>query len=143
MATIDNRVVKVDLDNANFQAKVVQTLGSIQQLASGMSKTSEIKLDTVTQGVETMNKAFSVGGIAAIAGVTRLTNSVIDAGDKRSVINWNNSNINRGVNIAIILQYGHGTRNGGWVESRDYINPAIDEVFKGFADALWVEITKP
>lgn len=67
MATIDNRVVKVDLDNANFQAKVVQTLGSIQQLASGMSKTSEIKLDTVTEGVETMNKAFSVGGIAAIA----------------------------------------------------------------------------
>ena len=55
MATIDNRVVKVDLDNANFQAKVVQTLGSIQQLASGMSKTSEIKLDTVTEGVETMN----------------------------------------------------------------------------------------
>ena len=82
MATIDNRVVKVDLDNANFQAKVVQTLGSIQQLASGMSKTSEIKLDTVTEGVETMNKAFSVGGIAAIAGVTRLTNSVIDAGLK-------------------------------------------------------------
>ena len=67
----------------------------------------------------------------------------IDAGDKRSVINWNNSNINKGVNIAIILQYGHGTRNGGWVESRDYINPAIDEVFKGFANALWVEITKP
>ena len=67
----------------------------------------------------------------------------IDAGDKRSVINWNNSNINRGVNIAIILQYGHGTRNGGWVESQDYINPAIDEVFKGFANALWVEITKP
>ena len=82
MATIDNRVVKVDLDNANFQAKVVQTLGSIQQLASGMSKTSEIKLDTVTKGVETMNKAFSVGGIAAIAGVTKLTNGVIDAGLK-------------------------------------------------------------
>ena len=67
----------------------------------------------------------------------------IEAGPKRSVINWTNSNINRRVNIAIILQYGHGTRNGGWVESSVYINFSIYEVFKGFANALWVEITKP
>lgn len=51
-------------------------------------------------------------------------------------INWNNSNINDGVNIAIILQYGHGTGTGGYVQGRDYINPALQSVFDGFVDDL-------
>lgn len=53
-----------------------------------------------------------------------------------------NSNIQNGVPIAIILQYGHGTRNGGWVEGRDYINPAIQPVFDEIANNLWREVTK-
>lgn len=56
-------------------------------------------------------------------------------------IEWNNSNINKGVNIAIILQYGHGTRNGKWVEGTDYINPALKLIFKELADAAWKEVT--
>lgn len=44
-------------------------------------------------------------------------------------IRFNNRNVNKGVPIAIILQYGHATRNGGYVEGRDYINPAIQPVF--------------
>ena len=51
-------------------------------------------------------------------------------------INWNNSNVNDGVNIAIILQYGHGTGTGGYVQGRDYINPALQSVFDGFVDDL-------
>lgn len=57
-------------------------------------------------------------------------------------ITFNNSNINKGVPIAIILQTGHGTRNGGWVEGRDYINPAIRPVFDKIADEAWEEVTK-
>ena len=57
-------------------------------------------------------------------------------------INYCNSNINKGVPIAIILQYGHGTRNGGWVQGRDYINPAIQPVFDRIADDAWKEVTK-
>ena len=53
-----------------------------------------------------------------------------------------NSNINDGVPIAIILQYGHGTGTGGWVEGRDYINPAIQPVFDKAANDLWREVTK-
>lgn len=56
-------------------------------------------------------------------------------------IYWTNSNINKGVNIAIILQYGHGTRNGGYVQGRDYINPAIRSTFDDMADAVWEEVT--
>lgn len=55
-------------------------------------------------------------------------------------IYWKNSNINDGVNIAIILQYGHGTRNGGWVEGIDYVNPAIQPIFRQMADEAWKEV---
>ena len=60
----------------------------------------------------------------------------------RSTINFCNSNINQGVPIAIILQYGHGTGTGGWVEGRDYINPAIQPIFDKIANDAWREVTK-
>ena len=58
------------------------------------------------------------------------------------MITFNNSNVQNGVPIAIILQYGHGTRNGGWVQGRDYINPAIQPVFDEIVDKAWREVTK-
>ena len=57
-------------------------------------------------------------------------------------ITFNNSNVNKGVPIAVILQYGHGTGTGGWVEGRDYINPAIQPVFDKIANDAWREVTK-
>lgn len=57
-------------------------------------------------------------------------------------ISFNNRNIQNGVPIAIILQYGHGTRNGGWVEGRDYINPSIQPVFDKIANDAWKEVTR-
>ena len=57
-------------------------------------------------------------------------------------INFLNSNINKGVPIAIILQYGHGTGTGGWVEGRDYSNPAILPVFDRLANDAWKEVTR-
>ena len=63
--------------------------------------------------------------------------------DKGSAtITFSNSNINKGVSIAIILQYGHGTGTGGWVEGRDYINPAIQPIFDKIANEAWKEVTK-
>ena len=63
-------------------------------------------------------------------------------GDGQVSIQWNNTNINKGVNIAIILQYGHGTRNGGYVRGRDYINPAIQPIFDKIADEAWEEVVR-
>lgn len=57
-------------------------------------------------------------------------------------INFYNSNVNDGVPVAIILQYGHGTGNGGWVEGRDYINPAMRPIFDRIANDAWKEVTK-
>lgn len=93
---------------------------------------------------------FGREGVAALASATP-----IDSGQtanswyyeienkKGSVsITFNNSNIQNGVPIAIILQYGHGTRNGGWVQGRDYINPAIQPIFDKIANDAWKEVTK-
>ena len=57
-------------------------------------------------------------------------------------INFNNTNINKGTPIAIIIQYGHATGNGGWVEGRDYINPAIQPIFDEIVNDVWREVTK-
>lgn len=57
-------------------------------------------------------------------------------------ISFLNSNIQNGLPIAVIIQYGHGTRNGGWVQGRDYINPAIQPLFDKIANDAWREVTK-
>ena len=56
-------------------------------------------------------------------------------------IEFRNTNINKGVNIALILQYGHATRNGGYVAGRDYINPALQPIFDKLAEDAWKEVT--
>lgn len=56
-------------------------------------------------------------------------------------ITWSNSNMNDGVNVAVILQYGHGTGTGGYVQGRDYINPAIQPIFDKIADEVWKVVT--
>lgn len=57
-------------------------------------------------------------------------------------IRWHNNHVENGIPIAIILQYGHGTRNGGWVQGRDYIMPAIRPIFDALAEEAWREVTK-
>lgn len=59
-----------------------------------------------------------------------------------AVLSWKNANIVDGVPIAVILQYGHGTRNGGYVQGVDYINQAMKPVFDAIRDELWKEVTK-
>ena len=89
-------------------------------------------------------------GVVALASATpvdtgRTANSwyyEIVVKDGSAAITFYNSNIQNGVPIAIILQYGHGTRNGGWVQGRDYINPAIQPIFDKIANRAWEEVTK-
>lgn len=55
---------------------------------------------------------------------------------------WTNTNVVSGFNVAIGLQYGHGTGTGGWVEGYDYINPALRPIFDEIADAVWKEVQR-
>lgn len=89
-------------------------------------------------------------GVAALASATpvdtgRTASSWsyrIERNNGTTVISFLNSNIQNGVPIAVILQYGHGTNNGGWVQGRDYINPAIRPIFDRIANDAWREVTK-
>lgn len=88
-------------------------------------------------------------GVAALAAATpvdsgKTANSwtyEIERKNGSVTISFNNTNIQNGVPIAIILQYGHGTGTGGWVEGRDYINPAIQPIFDRMANEAWKEVT--
>jgi hypothetical protein len=89
-------------------------------------------------------------GVAALASATPIESGEtanswyyeIERSTDSVKISFCNSNIQNGVPIAIILQYGHGTGTGGWVEGRDYINPAIQPIFDQIADDAWKEVTK-
>lgn len=89
-------------------------------------------------------------GVAALSSATPIDSGLTASSWYYEIVNKNgsiilefkNSNIQNGVPIAIILQYGHGTRNGGWVQGRDYINPAIQPLFDKIANEAWKEVTK-
>lgn len=93
---------------------------------------------------------FGRAGVAALASATPVDSGLtasswyyqIERANGSVSISFHNSNIQNGVPIAIILQYGHGTGTGGWVEGRDYINPAIQPIFDSIANDAWEEVTK-
>jgi hypothetical protein len=66
----------------------------------------------------------------------------ITANSKGIKIIWTNSNIVNGVPIAVLIQYGHATRNGGYVQGRDFINPAIRPIFDKISDEIWKGVSK-
>lgn len=89
-------------------------------------------------------------GVAALASATPVDTGLTASSWYYEVTNKNgiaritfyNKNIQNGVPIAIVLQYGHGTGTGGWVEGRDYINPAIQPIFDEIAESAWREVTQ-
>lgn len=88
-------------------------------------------------GVEALQSATPIesGKTAASWGYTITQNGGV------ITITWTNSHVVDGVPIAIILQYGHGTGTGGYIQGRDYINPALKPTFKKIADQVWKAVT--
>lgn len=90
------------------------------------------------EGVSSLSAATPVNsGLTAVS----WSYEIIQNDSSISII-WKNTNENKGVNIAIILQYGHGIKNGGYVRGVDYINPALKPIFEKMADAAWKEVTR-
>ena len=89
-------------------------------------------------------------GVTALASATPVDTGLtanswyykVEVRDTSASLIFCNSNIQNGIPIAVILQYGHGTNNGGWVEGRDYINPAIQPIFDKITNEAWKEVTK-
>lgn len=117
--------------------------GDFKKLSSFFEKAKEaIKMGDLDkygrEGVEALRQATPVDtGLTADSWYYKINrdNGVVS-------ISFHNSNIQNGVPIAIILQYGHGTNHGGWVEGRDYINPAVQPIFDRIAEDAWKEVTK-
>lgn len=99
--------------------------------------------------ISTFDK-YGHAGVAALSSATPVDSGKtagswyyeIERQNGRVAINFKNSNVNNGVQIALILQLGHGTGTGGWVEGRDYINPAIRPIFDEMANNVWKEVTR-
>lgn len=122
-------------------AITLKTKGSFKRTKRFLNKASDIDVARVYE-------KYAIKGVEALAAATPY-----DSG--KTALSWNfriltqngsariefiNTNINDGVNIAIILQYGHGTGTGGYVEGYDYINPAIQPIFDQIVDELWREV---
>ena len=113
-------------------------LSSIKWLSDLQKKNYTKVLEKYGQiGVEALSSATPIdSGVTAGSWYYKVSVS-----DEYASLEFHNSNINDGVSIALILQYGHGTGTGGWVEGRDYINPAIQPIFDEVARSVWREVT--
>ena len=122
---------------------VFRQKGELKKSLKFLKRCSNLNLDELLdrygqEGVEALAKATpkDTGKTAASWGYT------VTKGKERIAITWRNSNIVDGVPIAVILQYGHGTRNGGYVEGVDYINPAMRPIFDEIAKKAWEEVRR-
>ena len=96
-----------------------------------------------------LNKYGSLG-VAALSNATPIDSGATAAGWYYSIVSrrgyysirWHNSNVRDGIPIAVLIQYGHGTGTGGYVQGRDYIMPAMRPIFDRIAAEAWREVTK-
>lgn len=114
------------------------------------SKTTNYLKKLKQKKIQDILSKYGREGVAALSAATPVRTGLtasswyykIEQTDTSTSLLFCNSNIQNGVPIAIILQYGHGTRNGGWVEGRDYINPAIQPLFDKIVNQAWGEVTR-
>lgn len=92
--------------------------------------------------------AFGREGVQALANSTPVDTGLTSISWKYEIIKnkgrysivWSNINAENGIPVAILIQYGHATKNGGWVDGIDYVNPAIRPIFEKIADQVWERV---
>ena len=119
----------------------IMTKGDFNNTFRFLNKMSKFQINKILEkygqmGVEALRSATPIdsGKTAESWGYE------ISVGKEGATIHWTNTNQNKGVYIAVILQYGHGTGTGGYVQGIDYINPAIRPVFDKIAEEAWMEV---
>ena len=119
----------------------ITTKGDFNNTFRFLNKMSKFQINKILEkygqmGVEALRSATPIdsGKTAESWGYE------ISIGKEGATIYWTNTNQNKGVYIAVILQYGHGTGTGGYVQGIDYINPAIRPVFDKIAEEAWMEV---
>jgi hypothetical protein len=116
--------------------------GSFQNLESFLKKAQKMNVRAILEtygqaGVRALSSATPEdSGLASNSWYYEVTR--IRGGYS---ITWSNSDIESGFPVAVMIQYGHATGTGGWVQGRDYINPALRPIFDNIADKAWKEVT--
>lgn len=108
----------------------------------GSMKSSDSKIRAVLE-------SCGRSGVAALSSATPVESSLTASSWDYEIhktgngyqIDWINTNLHEGVPIAVILQYGHGTGTGGYVQGRDYINPAMRPIFDQIAEKAWKAVS--
>lgn len=115
----------------------------------GWKQTEKFLRKSMGKNYRSILERYAKQGVAALSAATPMDTGVtanawnyeIIQNEGGLIIQWFNYNVVNGVNIALILQTGHGTRNGGYVRGRDYINPALRPIFDKMAEDIWKEVT--
>lgn len=117
--------------------------GNFNNMERFLNRASKLDFQRILQ-------KYATAGVNALASATPVDSgltadswgyAIKTSGSSCSIL-FTNSHVVDGVPIAIIIQYGHGTRNGGYVQGRDYINPAVQPLFDKIAEDAWREVTK-
>lgn len=117
--------------------------GSFDKTEAWLKKMSKLKFDSILKKYGQMGVTALASATPVESGLTASSWSYEVVGNQQNfTITWTNSHVVEGANIAILLQYGHGTGTGGYVQGRDYINPAIIPVFDKIRDELFREVSK-
>jgi hypothetical protein len=124
-------------------------MGLVITQSGSFAKTERFLKKMMHGGLYKAVEAYASEGTAALQAATPVDSGITAASWSHEVeisgngakISWVNSHVHNGVNIAIILQFGHGTGTGGYVQGRDYINPAMRPVFDKIAEGVWKEVT--
>lgn len=117
--------------------------GDFKNLESFLNKANKFDMRSILdrygrEGVEALRSNTPID-----SGLTASSwDYYIETNKRTSKIVWTNTHNISGVNIAIILQYGHATKNGGYVQGRDYINPAIRPIMDKIAEDVWREVCR-
>lgn len=121
---------------------IVKSSGSFDKTFKFLNKLTPLKMIK-------LEKYAQMGIDALRAATPRRTGTTaecwyykIETTKSSAKIIWLNANENKGIPIVVLIQYGHGTRNGGYVPPNDFINPAMRPVFEKIADAMWLEVIR-
>ncbi len=122
---------------------IIKQHGSFKNTEKFLSSAKRLKVRGILEGYGKRGATALASATPVDTGLTSQSWSyeIITTG-RGYTINWTNSNVVNGVPIALVLQYGHGTGTGGYVQGRDYINPAIQPIFDSLAEDLWKEVSK-
>lgn len=129
--------------NAGSRILTFRTRGDLDELSKKLEREKNLNLESI------LRKYGEVGVSRLKIATPKRTGTTANSWEYKVVVGkgvarlvFSNTNVNNGVNIAIILQYGHGKRNGGYIKGIDYINPALKPVFEDLKEACWKEVVQ-